>query len=87
MRHAAKCLCSDYRVVRLHSQRAAVLKSRFDAELESALRRADGGGDAGSGKRRRQVVVLGAGMDTRPWRHGYLRGAEAGSYKVSDSVS
>lgn len=58
-----------------------MLESRFDTELEAALRRVGGGG--ASGKRRRQVVVLGAGMDTRPWRHGFLRGAAAGSYKLA----
>jgi Leucine carboxyl methyltransferase len=62
--------------------------SRFDTELEAALRRAGDGGDAGSGKRRKQVVVLGAGMDTRPWRHDFLRGAEAGDlHSVQHSVT
>lgn len=36
---------------------------RYDNELQQALQRA--GGTSGSGKARKQVVVLGAGMDTR----------------------
>ncbi len=45
---------------------------RYDTELQQALQRADGA--SGSGKARKQVVVLGAGMDTRAWRHAWLQG-------------
>jgi Leucine carboxyl methyltransferase len=45
---------------------------RYDNELQQALQRADGA--VGSGKARKQVVVLGAGMDTRAWRHAWLQG-------------
>ena len=45
---------------------------RFDNELQQGLKRADVA--AGCGKARKQVVVLGSGMDTRPWRHTWLQG-------------
>ena len=45
---------------------------RCDNELQQALQRTDG--TSGSGKAREQVVVLGAGMDTRAWRHAWLQG-------------
>ena len=45
---------------------------RCDNELQQALQRTDR--TSGSGKARKQVVVLGAGMDTRAWRHAWLQG-------------
>ena len=45
---------------------------RIDNELQQGLKRADVA--AGCGMARKQVVVLGSGMDTRPWRHAWLQG-------------
>ena len=53
------------------SQQGLLRQRRFDQQLEAALQRAAGA--AGSGKRP-QVVLLGAGMDTRAWRHDWLTG-------------
>jgi Leucine carboxyl methyltransferase len=52
------------------------VQCRYDNELERALQRA--GAAAGSVTQREQVVVLGAGMDMRPWRHAWLQGGRLG---------
>lgn len=51
----------------------------FDRQLKEALERAAAAQNptGGSGSGKRQVVLLGAGMDTRAWRLDFLEGGIA----------
>jgi Leucine carboxyl methyltransferase len=58
---------------------------RIDGQLEKGLQHAEAA--ACNRKAGKQVVVLGAGMDTRAWRHAWLQGGAAMSRPRVDQVA